>query len=86
MQAVGDRIIIEEVKEEVVTNNGLAWSTADTKKIRYPKGKVITVGDLVNRVKDGDIIHYDTHRAFETVIDQQPVLVIRESDVVVRLD
>jgi co-chaperonin GroES (HSP10) len=86
MQAVGDRIVIHEIKEKVKTDSGIFYSAADTKKIRYGKGKVITVGDLVNRVKDGDTIYYDVHRAFETVIDQQHVLVIRESDVVVRCD
>jgi co-chaperonin GroES (HSP10) len=86
MQAVGDRIVIQEIKEKVQTDSGIFYSAADTKKIRYGKGKVITVGDLVNRVKDGDTVYYDVHRAFETVIDQQHVLVIRESDVVVRCD
>lgn len=85
MRAVGDRVVIEEIKE-AVSVGGIKWSASDTKQIRYGKAKVITAGELVKAVQPGDIIYYDLHRAFETVIDTSRILLIRESDVVVVLD
>lgn len=86
MEAVGINIIIEKLPMDSKSDGGFEWTGKDTKEMRYQKGKVITTGNDVKRVKDGDVIYYDQHRAYDTSIEGRTVTVLREVDVVVRLD
>ena len=86
MRALSDIIIIEKIKEELRADGGFVWSDKDSNQMRYHKGRVISSGPKAEAISDGDIIYYDKHRAYETVIDGKLVTVVRESDGIVVLD
>ena len=47
MRAINNFIIIDKIEEEVRTDSGLILSGEDVSQMRYAKGKIKTVGDLV---------------------------------------
>lgn len=83
MKAVNNYIIIEKIKEEPQKQNGLLITDNHTKDIRYLKGKVVTVGNLVQGVTNDDIIYYDRHAGHGIEYNEQLYHVIKEQDVVV---
>jgi len=83
MKAVNNYIIIEKIKEEPQKQNGLLITDSHTKDIRYLRGKVITIGNLVQGVTNDDIIYYDRHAGHSIEYNEKIYHVIREQDVVV---
>ena len=83
MKAVNNYIIIEKIKEEPQKQNGLLITDNHTKDIRYLRGKVITVGNLVQGVTNDDIIYYDRHAGHGIEYNERLYHVIKEQDVVV---
>ena len=69
MRAIGNYLVIEEIKED----------------IRYRQGVVKSVGDLIQGVKADDKIYYDKHAGFNIEIDEDIFLVIKQQDVVIVL-
>jgi len=61
MQAVNYYIIVEKIKEKPKTIGGLELTEQRDVDNRYLKAKVISVGNLVEGVKNGDTIHHDSH-------------------------
>ena len=49
---------------------------------RYIKANVISVGNLVEGIKDGDVIHYDKHAGHGIQYKDKLYFVIRASDIV----
>ena len=58
MRAVNYYIVVEKIKSEPKKVAGLLIQDEES---RYSKGKVITIGNLVQGVCDNDIVHYDKH-------------------------
>jgi len=83
MKAVNNYIIIEKIREEPQKQNGLLITDSHTKDIRYLRGKVITIGNLVQGVINDDIIYYDRHAGHSIEYNEKIYHVIREQDVVV---
>ena len=55
MKAIGRNILITPYKQGTEkTKGGLLLSEQQRQDIRYHKGKVISVGDLVCGIKEGD--------------------------------
>ena len=82
MKAVNNYIIIEKIKEEPQKQNGLLITDSHTKDIRYLRGKVITIGNLVQGVTNDDIIYYDRHAGHSIEYNEKIYHVIKEQDVV----
>ena len=61
MKAVNYYIVVEKIKEEPKKIAGLEITEKINTEDRYIKGKVITVGNLVEGVKNHDVIYYDKH-------------------------
>ena len=61
MQAVNYYIIEEKIKEEPKKIGGLELTEQLDVDNRYLKAKVISIGNLVEGVKVGDIVHHDSH-------------------------
>ena len=84
MKAVNHYIIIEQIKEGPKKVGGLILTDEVNEDNRYLKGKVISVGNLVEGIKEDDIIYYDKHAGhgiqhkdkFYGVIKQQDVVLI----------
>ena len=81
MQAVNYYIVVEKIKEAPTKIGGLELTDEITDN-RYNKGKAISVGNLVEGVKDGDIIYYDKHAGHGIDFKDKLYFVIKSSDIV----
>lgn len=61
MKAINYYIIIEKIKEAPKKVGGLELTEKQDKDIRYLKGRVISVGDKISGLNEGDIVRYDKH-------------------------
>jgi co-chaperonin GroES (HSP10) len=86
MQAIGIYLVIKEIKEKPTkTKGGLLLTDKLKEDIRYRKGIIKSVGELVKGVKGGDSIFYDKHAGFNIELDKEIYLVIKQQDVVIVL-
>ena len=84
MKAVNYYLIIEPIKDEEKKIGGLVLTEEIDDDNRYLKAKVISIGNIVEGIKENDIIHYDKHAGhgiqhkdkFYGVIKQQDVVLI----------
>jgi co-chaperonin GroES (HSP10) len=84
MKAVNHYLVIERIKDEPTVVGGLILTEQTDEDNRYLKAKVISVGDIVEGIKENDVIHYDKHAGhgiqhkdkFYGVIKQQDVVLI----------
>ena len=70
------------IKEEPKPVNGLLLGN-EKSDVRYLKGKVISAGDKVTGIKEGDIIRYDKHAGFGIEWEDNFHVVITVKDVVI---
>ena len=85
MKAINYYIIIEKIKEEPKTVNGLLITDDIKKDVRYSKGKVISFGEETKGLKKDDIIYYNKHAGHGIEFDNKLFHVIKQQDVVVVL-
>ena len=86
MRAIGNYLVIQEIKEKPTkTKGGLILTDKIKEDIRYRQGVVKSVGSLVQGVKVNDNIYYDKHAGFNVEIDENIFLVIKQQDVVIVL-
>ncbi|MGB9609221.1 MAG: co-chaperone GroES [Patescibacteria group bacterium] len=90
LKPLSDHIILESIKEEMVTEGGIILpETAEKEKPQ--KGKVIAVGP--GRIKDdgtriplevkvGDVVIFHQYGPSEIKIDKKEYLVAREDDII----
>ena len=79
MRAVNYYIVVENIKQEPKKVAGLIVKDDES---RYNKGKVITIGNLVQEVCDNDIVHYDKHAGHQINWHDSEYQVITVKDVV----
>ena len=86
MRAIGKCLIIEKIKEGTTkTKGGLMLAENQREDIRYIEANVLSIGDEVVGVREGDRIFYDRHAGHKIDIDKETYQVIRLGDVVVVL-
>ena len=93
LKPLGDRLIVRALEEEETTASGIVLP--DTAKEKPQKGKVIAVGDgKVNEdtgkrtpldVSEGDEVLYSKYGGTEIKVDGEELLVLRESDVLAKV-
>ena len=84
MKAVNYYLIVEKIKDEEKKVGGLVLTDEVNVDNRYLKAKVVSIGSLVEGIKEDDIIYYDKHAGhgiqhkdkFYGVIKQQDVVLI----------
>tara|TARA_R100001510_G_C7520094_1_gene115973 strand:- start:87 stop:335 length:249 start_codon:yes stop_codon:yes gene_type:complete len=79
MRAVNYYIVVEDIKQDDKVIAGLIVKDENN---RYNKGKVITIGNLVQGVCDNDIVHYDKHAGHAINWQDNEYQVITVKDVV----
>jgi chaperonin GroES len=93
LKPLGDRLIVQAIEEEQTTASGLVLP--DTAKEKPQKGKVIAAGDgkldddgkrIPLDVKKGDEVLYSKYGGTEIKVDGEDLLVLRESDVLARVE
>ena len=82
MQAVNNYIIVEKIKTEQKKVAGLIVTEDIDDDNRYIKAKVISAGNLVEGIKEKDIVYYDKHAGHGVQYKDTLYQVIRSGDVV----
>jgi co-chaperonin GroES (HSP10) len=83
MQAVNDYVIIDIIKEGPKKVGGLILTDETDETNRYKKAKIISVGELVEVVKNGDTIYYDAIAGHDIAYNDNMFRVIRARDIVI---
>jgi len=92
LKPLGDRLLVKPVEEEETTTSGLV--IPDTAKEKPQKGKVLAVGDgkledgkrIPLDVAEGDEVLYSKYGGTEIKVDGEDLLVLRESDVLAKVE
>ena len=82
MKEINHYIIIEDIKIEAEKVAGLILTEELDLDNRYTKAKIISTGNLVEGLKDGDIIYYDMHTGHGVSYKEKLYRVIQSRDVV----
>ena len=83
MKAINYYIVVDKIKEQPKKIAGLEFTEDQNKDVRYLKANVISVGNLVEGVKQGDIVHYDKHAGHGIQWKDNMYQVIRVGDIVI---
>ena len=82
MQAINHYIVVQNIKEGPKKVAGLIMTDETDGDNRYLKAKIISTGNLVEGLKDGDTIYYDKHAGHGISWKDKLYHVIRSGDVV----
>lgn len=87
IKPLGDRVVVKPEEAEERTSSGIY--IPDTAKEKPQRGKVVAVGPgkvengtkVDMTVKEGDLVLYGKYSGTEITIDNDDVLIMRESDI-----
>jgi len=88
LRPLGDRVVIKALEREEVTKSGIVLP--DTAKEKPQQGEVLAVGPgrtldsgdrLTPDVKTGDRVLFAKYAGTEFKLDQEELLILRESDI-----
>ena len=82
MKAVNNYIIVQKIKQGPKTVGGLILTEDIDEDNRYVKATVISTGNLVEGIKDNDVVFYDKHAGHGVQYKDILYQVIRSGDVV----
>ena len=82
MKAINHYVIVDKTKTEQKKVAGLILTEDLDQENRYIKAKVISTGNLVEGIEDGDNIHYDKHAGHGIQYKDKLYFVIKASDIV----
>jgi co-chaperonin GroES (HSP10) len=82
MKAVNHYLVIEPLKQELKKVGGLILTDEVNEDNRYLKAKVISTGNLVEGIKEGDVVYYDKHAGHGIQHKDNFYGVIKQLDVV----
>jgi len=82
MKAINNYIIVDKIKTEPKKLAGLIMTDDTDVDNRYVKAKIISTGNLVEGLKDGDNIYYDKHAGHAISWKDALYQVIQSRDVV----
>lgn len=82
MKAVNNYIIVEKEKAGPKKVGGLILTEDLDKDNRYIKATILSVGNLVEGLKEGDVVFYDKHAGHGITWQDKLYQVIRDRDVV----
>ena len=83
MKAINYYIIIEKIKEAPKKVGGIELTEKQDTDIRYLKANVISLGDKIEGINEGDIIRYDKHAGHGIEWKDNFYYVITVGDVVI---
>jgi co-chaperonin GroES (HSP10) len=82
MKAINYFVIVEKIKEEPKKVGGLELTEKQNTDVRYIKGRVISFGDQIDILQDGDIVRYDRHAGHGIEWNESLYYVLKISDIV----
>ena len=91
LQPLADRVVVKPIEKEEVTKGGIVLP--DTAREKPQEGEVVAVGPgrlsedgkrMVIDVKVGDIVIYAKYGGIEIKIEDEEVIILRESDILAK--
>ena len=82
MKAINNYIIVQKIKQGPKKVGGLILTEDIDEDNRYIKAKVISTGNLVEGVKNNDVVYYDKHAGHGVQYKDTLYQVIKSGDVV----
>lgn len=82
MRAINYFVIVDKIKEEPSKVAGLELTEKQNKDVRYVKGKVISVGDKIDFINEGDTVRYDKHAGHGIEWSDSLYYVLKVTDIV----
>jgi len=82
MKAVNNYLIIEKIKPEAKKVAGLIMTESTDVDNSYCKGKVISVGNLVEVLKKGDVVYFGNNAGHSITIKDRLYQVVMSRDIV----
>jgi chaperonin GroES len=91
LQPLGDRVVIRPTKKEEMTKGGIVLP--DTAKEKPQEGEVVAVGPgklseegnrIAMEVKVGDRVIYARYAGTEIKVDDEELIIARESDILAK--
>ena len=82
MKAINHYVIVNKIKTEPKMVAGLLMTDDTDVDNRYLRGTIISAGNLVEGLKDGDTIYYDKHAGHAITWKDNLYQVIQSRDVV----
>ena len=82
MKAINRYIVVDKIKTKPKMVSGLIMTDDTDSDNRYLRAKIITTGNLVEGLKDNDVIFYDKHAGHDISWKDSLYRVIRDQDVV----
>ena len=83
MQALNYYVIVDKIKEAPKKVGGLEMTEKQNKDVRYISANVISVGENVPQVKEGDVVRYDKHAGHGIEWNDKLLFVIKAGDIVI---
>jgi len=82
MQAINYYVVVDKIKEAPKKVGGLELTEKQNKDVRYLRANVISVGDKVTNLKEGNVVRYDKHAGFGIEWNDKLLYVIKVQDIV----
>ena len=82
MKAINRYIIVDKIKTEPKKVAGLIMTDDTDVDNRYLKANIISCGNLVEGLKDNDVVYYDKHAGHDISFNDKLYRVIRDMDIV----
>ena len=82
MRAINHYIIAKNIKTEPKKVAGLIMTDDTDVDNRYIKAKIISTGNLVEGIKEKDVVYYDKHAGHDISWKEELYMVIQDRDVV----
>jgi co-chaperonin GroES (HSP10) len=82
MKAVNYYVVIDKIKEAEKKVGGLILTEENKEDVRYFRGKVVSAGNLVEAISEGDTVWYDRFAGHGIEYNDKFYFVIKASDIV----
>jgi co-chaperonin GroES (HSP10) len=82
MKAINRYIIVKNIKTEPKKVAGLIMTDDTDVDNRYLKANIISCGNLVEGLKNDDVVYYDKHAGHDISFNDKLYRVIRDMDIV----
>lgn len=83
MKAVNDYVVVDKIKQREKKVSGLLLTENLDTDDNFSRGRVITYGDMVNGIQEGDIVSYNKHTSHGIQWQDKIYYVIRMGDIVI---
>lgn len=81
MKVVLSNILVKEIKEDVKSSSGIILGNGSD--VKFHRGVIEAVGENIDKVKPGDVVHFDRHRIYPINYNGQEYLVMNYENIVI---